>query len=58
MLNTDATLDKKQEKARWGIVTRNEHGEVVCTWAGNESKDSKAEIEEADAIRTALTKAK
>ena len=31
MLNIDATLDKKQEKAGWGIVTRNEHGEAVCT---------------------------
>ena len=53
MLNAGAAVDQKREGVGQGIVASNKH-----LGFGNDSRRRRAEIEEANAIRTALMKAK
>lgn len=57
-LNTDAAMDMRNSRVSWSIVARNQKGEIVKVWAGSEQRKGDPLVEEADAVRRALIKAK
>ncbi|XP_071902620.1 uncharacterized protein [Coffea arabica] len=53
--NTDAATDIKHGKASWGMIARRGYGDIVGAWASIEKRCSDPVVEEACAIRKALT---
>ena len=54
-LNTDAALRQKDGKIGWGVVARCSSGKMIGAWAGSEQRFGDPAVEEARAIRKAMT---